>query len=86
MSKLRHPANAGILALRRVIKKDLDRLVRRPRSRRPARVHRSGDPAAAEALGHALAKVLAGRSALLVASTDLSHFYSQAVANQLKRG
>lgn len=46
---------------------------------------RTQDPAAAETLGHALAKVLAGRNALLVASTDLSHFYSQIVANQLDR-
>ena len=30
-----------------------------------------------QALGRALAKVLAGRDALLVASTDLSHFYDQ---------
>ncbi len=37
----------------------------------------------AQALGQALAKVLAGRKALLVASTDLSHFYPQAVADTL---
>ena len=42
-------------------------------------------PAVAEALGHALARVLKDRSALLVASTDLSHFYSQAEASQLDR-
>jgi AmmeMemoRadiSam system protein B len=30
-----------------------------------------------QALGKALAKILAGRDALLVASTDLSHFYDQ---------
>lgn len=46
---------------------------------------RTQSTAAAETLGHALSKVLAGRSALLVASTDLSHFYSQVVANQLDR-
>jgi AmmeMemoRadiSam system protein B len=34
-------------------------------------------------LGQCLAKVLTGRSALLVASTDLSHFYSQKLANEL---
>lgn len=34
-------------------------------------------------LGSALAQVLRGRSALLVASTDLSHFYSQQTAEQL---
>jgi len=35
------------------------------------------------ALGGALARVLASQEALLVASTDLSHFYPQKVANQL---
>ncbi len=34
-------------------------------------------------LGQSLAKTLKGRNALLVASTDLSHFYPQEVANQL---
>lgn len=37
----------------------------------------------AQALGSALAKTLAGRQALLVASTDLSHFYDQNTANML---
>jgi hypothetical protein len=37
----------------------------------------------AQALGQALAKILAGRQALLVASTDLSHFYPQTVAQEL---
>ena len=37
----------------------------------------------AHTLGHALAGILAGRKALLVASSDLSHFYPQAVANRL---
>jgi AmmeMemoRadiSam system protein B len=37
----------------------------------------------AHGLGTALAQVLAGRNALLVASTDLSHFYSQEVAQGL---
>jgi len=36
-----------------------------------------------KALGTALAKVLASCSSLLVASTDLSHFYSQSVAEVL---
>ncbi len=35
------------------------------------------------ALGLALAQTLQGRSAILVASTDLSHFYPQAVAEKL---
>ena len=34
-------------------------------------------------LGKCLSKTLRGRSALLVASTDLSHFYPQDLANQL---
>ncbi|MCX6069113.1 MAG: AmmeMemoRadiSam system protein B [Chloroflexi bacterium] len=33
--------------------------------------------------GEALAETLSGRNALLVASTDLSHFYDQATANRL---
>jgi AmmeMemoRadiSam system protein B len=37
----------------------------------------------AETLGHALAKVLKIKSALLVASSDLSHFYQASVARQL---
>jgi len=35
----------------------------------------------AKKLGLALAKVLKGKTALMVASTDLSHFYDQAAAN-----
>jgi MEMO1 family protein len=37
----------------------------------------------AQVLGEALAKVLGDRPALLVASTDLSHFYPQELANSL---
>ena len=37
----------------------------------------------AEQLGTALANVLAGQKALLVASSDLSHFYAEDIANQL---
>lgn len=44
---------------------------------------RSQSPLIAQRLGHALAEVLRGRSALLVASTDLSHFYPQDQANVL---
>jgi MEMO1 family protein len=44
---------------------------------------RNQSPQAAERLGKALAAVLAGKSALLVASTDLSHFYPETVANEL---
>lgn len=38
---------------------------------------------AVEALGTALAKIISGRSVLLVASSDLSHFYDQLQAEQL---
>ena len=38
---------------------------------------------AAERLGKALSTTLAGRKALLVASSDLSHFYSQDIATEL---
>jgi len=50
---------------------------------------REQDERTAKALGQALARLilespeLAGKNALLVASTDLSHFYPQLVANQL---
>jgi AmmeMemoRadiSam system protein B len=44
---------------------------------------RDPSPRVAQALGQALAKVLQGRSALLVASTDLSHYYPQSVAEAL---
>lgn len=37
----------------------------------------------AKKLGHALANVLKDKNALLVASTDLSHFYDQTTANML---
>jgi hypothetical protein len=40
---------------------------------------------AARALGHALAEALAGRRALLVASSDLSHYHPQATALALDR-
>ncbi|WP_119072437.1 AmmeMemoRadiSam system protein B [Aggregatilinea lenta] len=38
---------------------------------------------AAQQIGEALAQVLTGRKALLVASSDLSHFYPQATAHSL---
>lgn len=41
--------------------------------------------ATSEAVGHALARVLTGERAILVASTDLSHFYPQHVAEKLDR-
>ncbi|MBU0512661.1 MAG: AmmeMemoRadiSam system protein B [Chloroflexi bacterium] len=39
----------------------------------------------ARSLGKALAQTLEGRSAILVASTDLSHFYPQRTANDLDK-
>jgi hypothetical protein len=44
---------------------------------------RSQDPAVAQVLGQGLAQTLKGRNALLVASTDLSHFYDQQTAREL---
>ena len=44
---------------------------------------RSTNPHELASLGKALTKVLHGRNALLVASTDLSHFYTQDVAKKL---
>jgi len=44
---------------------------------------RDQEPEVARGLGLALAKVLKGKNALLVASTDLSHFYDQKTANAL---
>lgn len=44
---------------------------------------RSHSPKVLEALGQCLAKVLKDRRALLVASTDLSHFYPERIAHQL---
>jgi hypothetical protein len=44
---------------------------------------RAQEPEVARALGSALAKILKDKNALLVASTDLSHFYDQQTANIL---
>jgi MEMO1 family protein len=44
---------------------------------------RDQSPKVAQSLGKALAQVLRNRSALLVASTDLSHFYPEAIADRL---
>jgi hypothetical protein len=46
---------------------------------------RALDPRVSQALGESLAEVLADRSALLVASTDLSHYYDQQTALSLDR-
>ena len=44
---------------------------------------RAQDQRISEGLGKALAKVLDNKNYLLVASTDLSHFYNQETANRL---
>jgi AmmeMemoRadiSam system protein B len=44
---------------------------------------RDQSPAQAQALGAAVAQVVRGRRALLVASSDLSHFYPQATADHM---
>jgi hypothetical protein len=60
----------------------LQRVLKKPFSLLPVMV-REHDPRVVRVLGSALAQGLQGRKALLVASTDLSHFYPQKVANQL---
>jgi MEMO1 family protein len=44
---------------------------------------RAQEPRVSQGLGKALAKILRGRNFVLVASTDLSHFYDQNTANRL---
>ena len=44
---------------------------------------RAQEPLVSQGLGKALAKILRGRNFILVASTDLSHFYDQNTANRL---
>jgi len=46
---------------------------------------RAQDPRISQRLGKALASVLRDRNYILVASTDLSHFYDQETANKLDR-
>lgn len=46
---------------------------------------RDPDPTITRRLGEALAQALEGRKALMVASTDLSHFYTQEVARTLDK-
>ena len=44
---------------------------------------RESDPSALKSFGEAVASVLKGQNVLLVASTDLSHFYTEKEANKL---
>jgi AmmeMemoRadiSam system protein B len=44
---------------------------------------RDQSPQVVESVGHSLAAILAGQSALLVASSDLSHFYPDAIARRM---
>ena len=60
----------------------LQRALRQPFRLLPVMV-RDQDPAVAEALGRSLAAVLRGIPSVLVASTDLSHFYPAEVARRL---
>jgi AmmeMemoRadiSam system protein B len=46
---------------------------------------RALDPHVSQGLGRALAQVLRGKNALLVASTDLSHYYNQTAALKFDR-
>lgn len=50
----------------------------------PVMIH-AQEPDVAQKLGHALAQVLKGRNALMVASTDLSHFHEQLTAERFDR-
>jgi AmmeMemoRadiSam system protein B len=60
----------------------LQRVLKSPFQLLPVMVREQSQPVI-QPLGTALAEVLEGHNALLVASTDLSHFYPQRVANQL---
>jgi AmmeMemoRadiSam system protein B len=48
-------------------------------------MHASKDPAIALDLGRTLGEILQGQNSLLVASTDLSHFYPEKTANTLDK-
>jgi MEMO1 family protein len=71
-----HSLEIELPFLQRVLKNDFKLL--------PLMV-RSEEPEIAHKLGHALAQILKNKSALIVASTDLSHFYDQKTAGSLDR-
>lgn len=60
----------------------LQRAVKGAFSLLPVMVRAQEEPVS-QALGEALAETLRGKNALLVASTDLSHFYNAEIANRL---
>lgn len=68
-----HSLEIELPFLQRVLKNDFKLL--------PVMV-RAQEEEVSKALGMALAKVLQNKNALLVASTDLSHFYDQSTANR----
>lgn len=69
-----HAVEIELPFLQRVVKSDFQLL--------PVMM-RSQTPQVARAMGAALAETLHNKNALLVASTDLSHFYTQQIARQL---
>lgn len=60
----------------------LQRILTKPFELLPLMLRDQSQPVA-EAVGHALASVLANTSAVLVASSDLSHFYPDPIARRL---
>jgi AmmeMemoRadiSam system protein B len=62
----------------------LQRAIKTPFQLLPVMV-REKDPDIVSGLGQALAEILSDRQAILVASTDLSHFYPQSVAEMLDK-
>jgi MEMO1 family protein len=86
--RLRHSLGLGLTHIARDREHSLEielpflqRALARPFQLLPVMV-RTLDPHLAEGLGKSLADLLSGRSFLLVASTDLSHFYAQERANR----
>ena len=71
-----HSLEIELPFLQRVLKNDFKLL--------PVMI-RAQEESIAKGLGEALARTLKNKNAVLVASTDLSHFYEQQTANQLDR-
>jgi AmmeMemoRadiSam system protein B len=88
-SLLASDGNPGLIALANDTEHSLEielpflqRAVKEPFKLLPLMV-RNPAPGTARLLGEALVKVLANRNALLVASSDLSHFFTEQQANEL---